>query len=253
MVIFSGNILFAQQDIDSNLQPEIYDTAYFDNENEWVTADTIFNKVSELAYPADLMDKRVVPNNYIDSLKKNDAFWYADLAKNTHKDKPKQENISLLSKLISKTWFRTLVWIFIVVGFLSVLIWYLAFSNISIFKRASKTIITDNEDFSTNIFEINYKEEIENAIASNNFRLAIRLLFLQLLKQMDDNNIIQYKQDLTNLDYRMQLYGSHYSPAFNKLVKYYEYSWYGKWQPQVQSFIDIREQFENFYRQLKQV
>ena len=67
---------------------------------------------------------------------------------------------------------------------------------------------------------------------------------------MDENNIINYQQDLTNLDYRMQLYGTHYAPAFNDLVKFYEYTWYGKWQPGANQFILIRNKFESFNGQL---
>ena len=97
---------------------------------------------------------------------------------------------------------------------------------------------------------LDYKTEIEKALNSENYRLATRLMFLQLLKNMDENNIINYQQDLTNLDYRMQLYGTHYAPAFNDLVKFYEYTWYGKWQPGANQFMLIRNKFESFNGQL---
>ena len=56
------------------------------------------------------------------------------------------------------------------------------------------------------IFAINYQKEIDKACSKGNYRLAIRLMFLRLLKDLSEKNIIQYTQDKTNFDYLIQLH-----------------------------------------------
>lgn len=251
LFIFLSDVIHAQQQSDSVAAADITDTSYDDDVESWLP-DTMFTNITGLAYPADSFATRHIPTAIIDSLKKDEAFWYADLAKNARQKKAKEEkDTGFLYNLVNQQWFKTLVWIIIILGFLSVLVWYLASSNISLFRPAPKPIGQDGDHISTNIFEIDYKGEIDNALNTENYRLATRLMFLQLLKRMDEKSIINYQQDLTNLDYRMQLYGTHLAPAFNDLVKFYEYTWYGKWQLGNNQFMQIRDKFESFNGQLK--
>ena len=251
LFIFLNGEMYGQEQPDSLAAADINESFYDDEEIESWLPDTIFTSITGLTYPADSFETRHIPNSIIDSLKKDEAFWYTELAKNAPQKKAIKENDpGFLYNLVNQQWFKTLVWIIIIVGFLFVLVWYLASSNISLFRTAPKSIDQDSDHMATNIFEINYKTEIEKALNSENYRLATRLMFLQLLKNLDENNIINYQQDLTNLDYRMQLYGTHYAPDFNDLVKFYEYSWYGKWQPGANQFMLIRNKFESFNGQL---
>ena len=66
-----------------------------------------------------------------------------------------------------------------------------------------------------NIFEINFQQEIDKAVQAGNYRLAVRLLFLRLLKNLAEKNIIQYQQDRTNFDYLMQLGNSVITKVFS--------------------------------------
>jgi hypothetical protein len=95
-----------------------------------------------------------------------------------------------------------------------------------------------------NIFGINYQREIDKAVRDKDFRLAIRLMFLRLLKQLADKNIIHYKQDRTNLEYLQQLYTTNYYKDFFQATRNYEYSWYGKFPVSEEAFNKIRNEFD---------
>ena len=250
---FSMPLLNAQETIDSVVVPGFNDSNEVDVEDQWIDPDTIFNNIHSLPFPGNSIEVRHIPLTIIDSLKKNEAFWYADYEKKSPKINKYGENSdsSFLNNLLNQQWFKTFVWIVIIVGFLAVMVWYLAYSNISLFKPAAKPIVTDEDHLPLNIFEINYNKEIDKAMSDENYRQAIRLMFLQLLKRMDENEIIKYQQDLTNFDYRMQLQGTHYEPPFKNLVTFYEYAWYGKWQPGKTIFMQVKEQFDTFNRELK--
>ena len=110
-----------------------------------------------------------------------------------------------------------------------------------------------NEDdgiISDDIFEISYSKEINKAITSGNYRLAVRLMFLQLLKNLSERNIIEYTQDRTNFDYLLQLHQSSYYKDFFRLTRNYEFAWYGHFDINKEAFSSIKSDFETFNRRL---
>jgi len=178
-----------------------------------------------------------------------DAFWYAshDFRK---KSKPPKE--SFLERLLDQSWFRTLIWILIIGGFISVLTWYLISSNVSIFSRGPGQIKQGDIDDSTeNIFEINFEKEIANAISEGQYRIAVRLMFLNVLKNLSLKDLITYKQGKTNFDYLMQMHSSRYYKDFFRLTRDYEYTWYGKFDITPETFDIIKNDFESFRNRIQ--
>jgi len=97
---------------------------------------------------------------------------------------------------------------------------------------------------------INYQLELDKAAASGNYRFGVRLLYLRLLRNLADRNIINYTQDRTNFDYLAQLQPTGYYTDFFRLTRHYEYSWYGQFPLEQDKFIIIRKEFENFDKRL---
>ena len=100
------------------------------------------------------------------------------------------------------------------------------------------------------IFAINYQKEIDKAVGMSNYRLAVRLMFLRLLRNLSDKKIIQYKQDSTNFDYMMQLRSTTIYPDFFRITRNYEYSWYGQFDIDKEKYSIIKKEFENFETKL---
>jgi hypothetical protein len=183
---------------------------------------------------------REVSKQQIDSLKKDDAFWYAG---KTFKKK-KVKEIELPSRWMSMT---SLV--IIVVVFMIILGWYLFQANILSRKQPmsiTETGQVDRED----LFKIDYDKDIQGAIGATNYRLAVRLLFLKLLKNLSLNDIIQYKQEKTNFAYLSEMRSGPYYNDFFHLARNYEYIWYGKFEIDKETFGTIKTHFENFDRKL---
>ena len=140
--------------------------------------------------------------------------------------------------------------VIIVVVFIGMLAWYLFQNNII---RRRRGIVSEKKETAfheENIFEIDYQGEIEKAIRSTNYRLAVRLMFLRLLKNLSQKNIIQYKQERTNFDYLSQLRQGRYYHDFCRLTRDYEYTWYGKFDLSPEMFGIIKNDFEKFDRTL---
>ena len=138
----------------------------------------------------------------------------------------------------------------IVVLFLGILSWYLLQNNIVGRKQSISTGKINEDITGENIFDINYQKEIEKAVNAADYRLAIRLMFLRLLKRLSQKRIIEYKQERTNFDYLSQLYSTGYYNDFFRLTRNYEYTWYGKFNVNREAFGIIKTEFENFYHKL---
>lgn len=198
----------------------------------------------------DSIQFRQLSDSFASALKKEDAFWYVD---HSFEKKKKQAKAKEKKSFMESQVFQTILWILIITGFVAFIVFYLANSNAGLFRKANKSIRGDNEneEMPENIFEINYQREIDKAIQKKNFRLATRLMFLNLLKELSDRHIIKYQQDRTNFDYLMQLHGSKYYEDFFRLTRNYEYAWYGLFEIPDSKFELIKNDFARMKNQLK--
>jgi len=187
---------------------------------------------------------RKVPDSVMKRFREDDAFWYAnEIFRKKH---PKRTNLSFFSQ----PFFQVLLWIIIIAGFVTFLIMYLYNSNVGIFRKTTVISQEDSVEETENIFSINYQREIDKSVDAGNYRLAVRLMFLRLLKNLSDKNIIQYKADNTNLDYLMQMRAGSMYGEFFRLTRNYEYCWYGQFQIDKGKFEVIKKDFDSFDRKL---
>ncbi len=219
------------------------DTSYEEEYNEDSLRDDYFlDKEFTQGFP-DTLNIRKIPENIVKALKNDDDFWYAD-------------GVFIKRKEGNDSGFRwapimkPIIWLVIIVGFVTFLVIFLSNSNTRLFRKSSK--ITDEEinPATSDIFSINYQAEINKAAAAGNYRFAVRLMFLRLLRELSDTGKIQYRQDGTNFDYMMQLHGTNMYGDFSRLTRHYEYSWYGQFAIDTEKYGHIANDFENFRQRL---
>jgi hypothetical protein len=193
---------------------------------------------------------RKVPQEKVKTLQNEDAYWYA----NKEPEKKKEENKpeSRGSGLLDLGWFQNLLWIIILCSFIGVVIWYLASSNIQLFRRDAKKIIEEEseEEITDDIFSIPYEREIQRATEAQNYRLAIRLWYLKTLKELSERNIIDYRFGKTNNDYVNSLFGNRSYKDFFRLTRNFEYTWYGQFNLSAQAYEMMRADFIQFKNSL---
>ncbi|MDI9366573.1 MAG: DUF4129 domain-containing protein [Flavobacterium sp.] len=102
-----------------------------------------------------------------------------------------------------------------------------------------------------NIHELNFKAAIEKAIANNNYRLAVRLLYLQTLKQLTDNGLINWRINKTNATYVQELAGYQQQNNFIELTNYFDRVWYGEANISYKQFADAQQLFIQFQQQMQ--
>ena len=194
----------------------------------------------------DTLKFRRLGDNMIKALRDDKAFWYANESFKKRK-KEKKEGINYTAHPV----FQTILWLVIIGGFVTFLILYLKNSNAGLFRKSSNIADEEVDAEANDIFSINYQKEIDKAVGISNYRLAVRLMFLRLLRDLAEKNIIQYKQDSTNFDYMMQLHSTGMYPDFFRLARNYEYSWYGQFDIDKEKYSIIKNEFDNFERKIK--
>ena len=251
----SCSSLGAQEQIDTtSLDWEDSSISTEDSEEE-EEKEVYFLQKSMAGAQMDSLRIRQLPDSFLQSLKRDEEFWYAgkkfrSTESPTGSNSRKQEAGS--KPLSQRNWFEPLLWFIIIVGFAFFVITYLANSNIRLFSP-SKRRFTDEEaeEATDDIFAIPYQREIEKAVSAGNYRFAVRLMFLQLLKSLSERKIIQYKPDRTNFDYLVQLGTTRYYPDFFRITRNYEYSWYGKFEINRATYDQIKKEFDEFEPMIK--
>lgn len=233
------------------------------------------------------VNQRNLPRGFTKKLKEDDAFWYADGAEGakktiasvpvgskgsneTKEEKAIEEEIRIDTSGISKyqrnqeektaekeyvsvskqSWVQTLLWILVIAGFAGILAWYLITNNIHFRKKKKDKEELNPAEMPEDIFAINYMSEVDKAVAQGNYRLAIRLQYLRMLKAMAERNIIRYKQDKTNLDYMMELQPTVFYNNFFRTTRHYEFAWYGNFPVSQETYILVRHGFDDFENQI---
>lgn len=244
LCFFLAGEVWSQDTVRSEeMQPPVVveSDTFFVEPNKTTSASAIyFDSISE----KQIVFERKLPDSVVKAVKNDEAYWYANLA-------PEKKEIKPRRSFTDMSWFRTLFWILITGAFVALLAWFLATGNIFLFRKKSKPIKEEEETGDTeNIHELDFDKEIRQAIDAKNFRLAIRMLYLQTLRRLSDKELINYTHERTNSDYLRQLSGTRFYKEFFRLTRNFEYTWYGEFPVNEETFSLIQKDFSDFNQSL---
>lgn len=100
----------------------------------------------------------------------------------------------------------------------------------SLILRSSKVKKPKIEMFDEDIHIINFDRQIQKAVEQENYRKAVRFLYIKFLKVLVDNELIEWEINKTNVDYRKEMKKTKHYSVFKSLTLVYEYVWYGEFE-----------------------
>lgn len=107
---------------------------------------------------------------------------------------------------------------------------------------SKEKIIPEVSEQVDQVSEEQLRKLVNEALDQGNYRQAIRLYYLLVLKVLDQNEWITWKKEKTNYHYLRELRNSEYASDFNHLTRIYEKVWYGnKYQSEA-----IRQEVPHF-------
>ncbi|HLV93305.1 MAG TPA: hypothetical protein VKX34_09300 [Aequorivita sp.] len=120
----------------------------------------------------------------------------------------------------------------------------------SFFSRKSKSVAPINiqED---HIQNIDLDAYITKALQEENYRLAIRYMYLKSLKLLSQNNLIEWNHEKTNSDYYNEIENGELKSSFNKISYWYDHIWYGEFTLDKSGFENAEKDFNQLNQNLK--
>jgi hypothetical protein len=205
------------------------------------------------------VNTRKVSDEELNKVKSDDDYWYVNQKPDGKKGpaepqssgSKKGQRVEEKKSIAESLWSSIAFWIILIAAFVGLLVWFLATSNIRLFRKASKPIEEEAEEQATeDIYEMNFEKEIQKAIDGKNYRMAIRLMYLRTLRDLSLRKLITYTHEKTNSDYLFQLAGTNYYKNFFRLTRNFDYTWYGQFEVSQDSFGMIQNDFSSFKQQL---
>lgn len=145
---------------------------------------------------------------------------------------------------------RTSFWTVVVILSILIIV-FIAYRYIGktsgIWSKSDKSDLEFASIQDENIHEINFEEKIAKALASNNYRLAIRLRYLYILKIMDDREAIKWQAGKTNHDYIQEIRSYMDEQGFSLFKQIsiaFDFAWYGEHNATLEDYNDVKGLFD---------
>lgn len=235
--------------------------------NIWKTL--FINKIAILGFvfllssTMSFAEKGTLSKAHVDSLKKSEQkLWYVDKFKSEQKpvSKPiqKEEIASSIGRIIETiaAIAKALVWI--IIGLAIIGACYLIIKNLKGFKFKTNPetpvttaeLLTEELDIEA-VNTVDLNSQIEKCIQDKNYRLAVRLYYLWVMKILNEAHLIEFNIDKTNQDYTRELskrntLSRERLGLFIQCTHYYEYLWFGNFVVSESAFLRIEKTFKDF-------
>lgn len=124
---------------------------------------------------------------------------------------------------------------YLVIGILIALVFvilYFMLGKDNLFKPRSKKIealdLKSIEQIEENLEEYDVSHYLQQAIDNNQYRIAIRLHYLLIIKELSTRKFIRWKRDKTNRNYLYETQDYPFANNFKMSTNIFEQIWYGE-------------------------
>jgi Domain of unknown function (DUF4129) len=150
---------------------------------------------------------------------------------------------------------QVLIWILIIAAVGLVLYQLVQVKFGKLWKKKSdeaKVSTPPGGDDIEDIRNVEFDDAVQKAIHEKRYRVAVRLLYLRSLRQLQDRAMINWRREKTNRDYLYELSDPQLRPLFSDLTFVFEYIWYGEFPVNATHFETAHAGFLQFDQALRQ-
>lgn len=245
---------------------------YADEDPDVIDPDNYEEEVSGTFYDGfafnDSLDKKVFNKRSIGdadwkTIRSNPEFQYRKEAEEIKKTEQNTESnwlakffkglIEVLSLFLLSGIGKIILWLIVA----AILCWliFLVFKRrgIHLFTRSGKKIkrpVAAADETGDDFIPESWASVIQQAEANGNYRLAVRHSFRHIVHLMQVERIIPAERSLSNHQILSLLRQSNYYTDFRKLLRHYEYVWYGDFEVQEPGYKHIKSIYTQLSGQL---
>lgn len=221
-----------QQDT-ATLRPELLDTIDYYTENSASEPDTVAAAPAEEAEA----EATVEPVTYYvknDSSKINyengNEKKYEELKEGIDYSKEvyNERNIKPLKLNLNEGIVKTIAISIILLVILFVV--YQLFKNARANKKVNSSLRAQTnllDDAAENLDKVDLEQLLADALERKDYKAALRIYYLKILKTMWDKNILRWKKEKTNGDYLSEVFGGEWYEQLKTSTYLFEKCWYG--------------------------
>lgn len=170
--------------------------------------------------------------------------WLIDVLSDWFTDKSTLEVESVLSVI-----FEILIWgtVLVSIGLLAHSLYRSGYFGV--IGRTDTSIDLSYQDLEEKVLETDWQVLLDKAVSDEQYTVAIRLLFLQLLQNLDQEGQIKWHKSKSIRDYQREV-AKENKTDFSTLASYYQYSWFGSVSIDHAHFGRIEKDFELFNQEI---
>lgn len=193
-------------------------------------------------------------NPYKKSRRSFKRYWRkknAHRAKRLPKERTKRQKIKTPDFDLPRSPLLSIILIVVVVIGVSVLIFFLFFHSPK--NKGNKKISQDLEGvIPTEIPKTELELMLEKALQKNNYREAIRVYFIFIIRGLIIKDWIKWEKEKTNFSYLSEMRNKPLSKEFESTVSVYEIVWYGKRELTKEEYETLEPRFKKLAKELGQ-
>jgi hypothetical protein len=257
-----SSILYSDEQIAA---PQVVEETQINTKTEVLTDEEVYEENHYYRDTNIVNNRNQLSADSIRLLKDDRQFAYAknldsllkDLKKKAEEEKKRQardaspsvttstdtSSPSLLENIFKSNMLQYILW-GLAALFVLFIIYKLTFAEGG-FKRTVKennVKVLEEEDTSPTPGK-NFDAFIAKAVSENNYRLAVRYLYLQLLQKLTAAGTIEFAVDKTNTEYLRELTGKSCKEDVAELTRYYDYVWYGEFEMNNELYKKVENKF----------
>lgn len=140
-------------------------------------------------------------------------------------------------------WTRILILVLIIIALLYIVMRVLQIDTVKIFYRNSS--VAPPSAHVEDIHAVDLDALLNEALRMQDYRLAIRIRFLQALKLLSDRGLIQWEPGKTTREYLAELRSPELRSYLGNINRYFEYTWYGNFAATHELYQKVSNAFQN--------
>lgn len=130
-------------------------------------------------------------------------------------------------------------------------IWKIVQAQMKLKNPKVQKKIENIEEVVEDIHETDLERFLREALAADNYKMAIRIYYLMIIKELSDKKLIAWKKDKTNNAYVREMKATEYYQNFRDITRNFERAWFGEKEVEKSDFQKLRPQFEGFVTSIK--
>jgi hypothetical protein len=246
-----GNISFAQTDATfgdtASLESVLNSDSVINDDENYNEDEEVDALVEEVTLKIDISNHRTIDYVRWQEYKNDKAFNYK-IEKPKPTKKPNLAFLKWIGKLLSSGILKFILYSLVAIAILYILYTILIQSEFNYFKKRKKKKDDETESWENVEAFTDWDRALQNALDIPDYRLAVRVMYLETLQTLHLAQLIKYEQEKTNWQYVAELGDTTFKKPFTLFTKYFDYVWYGNFEMTKEKF----EEIKNIYTQLKQ-